>query len=134
MAPAESLLVLDFGSQYTQLIARRLREMGVYCEILPCTTPDREIWARKPIGVILSGGPESVYGDGAPVAPDGVLAPPVPVLGVCYGMQLLARESGGGGGAAGAPAFLRSGGARTQRERAAFFGGSRTVPGLGEPR
>ena len=95
MGSAESLLVLDFGSQYTQLIARRLRELGVYCEILPCTTPDGEIWERNPIGVVLSGGPESVYGDGAPAAPDGVLAPPVPVLGVCYGMQLLARESGG---------------------------------------
>ena len=95
MLPSGTLLVLDFGSQYTQLIARRLRELGVYCEILPCTTPDEAIWARNPIGVVLSGGPESVYGEGAPAAPSGVLAPPVPVLGVCYGMQLLARESGG---------------------------------------
>ena len=95
MGPAEFLLLVDFGSQYTQLIARRLREMGVYCEIVPCTTPDREIWERNPIGVVLSGGPESVYGEGAPPAPEGVLAPPVPVLGVCYGMQLLARECGG---------------------------------------
>lgn len=95
MGPAEFLLVLDFGSQYTQLIARRLRELGVYCEILPCTASGQEIWDRGPIGVVLSGGPESVYGNGAPKAPGGVLAPPVPVLGVCYGMQLLARESGG---------------------------------------
>ena len=95
MAPAEFLLVLDFGSQYTQLIARRLRELGVYCEILPCTASRREVWEREPVGVVLSGGPESVYGNGAPRAPEGVLTPPVPVLGVCYGMQLLARESGG---------------------------------------
>ena len=132
MDAAESLLVLDFGSQYTQLIARRLRELGVYCEILPCTTPNAEIWARDPIGVVLSGGPESVYGAGAPAAPDGVLAPPVPVLGVCYGMQLLARESGGDV----RPAPRRSygpGGTRTQRERTALSGGAGTVPGLGEP-
>ena len=95
MVPAEFLLVLDFGSQYTQLIARRLRELGVYCEILPCTVSEREIRERRPIGVVLSGGPESVYGDDAPAAPAGVLAAPVPVLGVCYGMQLLARNSGG---------------------------------------
>ena len=92
-ARTELLLVLDFGSQYTQLIARRLRELGVYCEILPCTASEREIWGRAPIGVVLSGGPESVYEDGAPQAPPGLLNPPAPVLGVCYGMQLIARES-----------------------------------------
>ena len=94
-APADFILILDFGSQYTQLIARRLRELGVYCEILPCTAPAGEIWARKPRGVVLSGGPESVCGAGAPAAPAGVLTPPAPVLGVCYGMQLLASECGG---------------------------------------
>ncbi len=91
----ELLLVLDFGSQYTQLIARRFRELGVYCEILPCSTPAARIHERNPLGVILSGGPESVYGEEAPPAPKGILDARAPLLGVCYGMQLLARDSGG---------------------------------------
>lgn len=92
---AESILVLDFGSQYTQLIARRLRELGAYCEIWPCTAKGAEIRRRRPRGVVLSGGPESVYAPGAPVAPEGVFSLGVPVLGVCYGMQWMARECGG---------------------------------------
>lgn len=92
---AESILVLDFGSQYTQLIARRLRELGAYCEIWPCTAKGAEIRRRRPRGVVLSGGPESVYAPGAPAAPEGVFELGVPVLGVCYGMQLMARECGG---------------------------------------
>ena len=91
----ELLLILDFGSQYTQLIARRFRELGVYCEILPCTASADSIWTRNPRGVILSGGPESVYGDGAPAAPAGLFDASVPLLGVCYGMQLMARATGG---------------------------------------
>lgn len=94
-AGAESILVLDFGSQYTQLIARRLREVGAYCEIWPCTAPGAEIRERRPDGIVLSGGPESVYAPGAPGAPEGVFSLGIPVLGVCYGMQLLARECGG---------------------------------------
>ena len=94
-APAECILVLDFGSQYTQLIARRFRELGVYCEILPCTAPAARIRERRPRGVVLSGGPESVYGEDSPAAPPGILTRPAPVLGVCYGMQLLARDCGG---------------------------------------
>ena len=92
---AESILVLDFGSQYTQLIARRLRELGAYCEIWPCTAKGAEIRRRRPRGVVLSGGPESVYAPGAPAAPEGVFELGIPVLGVCYGMQLMARECGG---------------------------------------
>lgn len=91
----DSILILDFGSQYTQLIARRFREIGVFSEILPCTAAPAEIRGRKPRGIVLSGGPESVYGEGAPTAPDGILETGVPVLGVCYGMQLIARDAGG---------------------------------------
>ena len=94
-APPESILILDFGSQYTQLIARRLRELGVFSEILPCTASAAEIRERGPRGIVLSGGPESVYGEDAPEAPDGLLEIGAPLLGVCYGMQLLARDCGG---------------------------------------
>ena len=92
---AEFLLVLDFGSQYTQLIARRLRELGVFCEIRPCSDPGPLSGASAPAGVVLSGGPESVYAEGAPEAPAGVFTLEVPVLGICYGMQLMARDCGG---------------------------------------
>ena len=91
----DSFLILDFGSQYTQLIARRFRELGVFSEILPCTASLAEIRDRKPRGIVLSGGPESVYGEGAPEAPDGILETGLPVLGVCYGMQILALDAGG---------------------------------------
>ncbi|MDT8407174.1 MAG: glutamine-hydrolyzing GMP synthase [Methylococcales bacterium] len=90
------LLILDFGSQYTQLIARRVREIGVYCEIWPwdCAFGDIENFAPK--GVILSGGPETVTGLQAPKAPEGVFNLGVPVLGICYGMQTMAAQLGGG--------------------------------------
>jgi GMP synthase (glutamine-hydrolysing) len=88
------IVVLDFGSQYTQLIARRVREANVYCEILPGTASVDEVKARKPRGIILSGGPASVYGDAAPQLSPGVLDIPVPVLGICYGMGLLTRAGG----------------------------------------
>ena len=91
----ETVLVLDYGSQYTRLIARRIRECHVYCEILPPTTPWAEIAARRPRGVVLSGGPASVYDPGAPGAPDELWRSPIPVLGICYGMGLLARGFGG---------------------------------------
>ncbi|MEO8225825.1 MAG: glutamine-hydrolyzing GMP synthase [Gemmatimonadota bacterium] len=91
----DGVLIIDFGSQYTQLIARRVREAHVYCEIHP---PSRSIeWIREwnPRGIILSGGPNSVYGDSVPTADPLLLDLGVPVLGVCYGMQLLAHLSGG---------------------------------------
>jgi len=91
----DRILIIDFGSQYTQLIARRVREAHVYCEIHP---PSRTVeWIREwnPKGVILSGGPNSVYGDGVPTADPELLELGTPLLGVCYGMQLLAQLSGG---------------------------------------
>jgi GMP synthase (glutamine-hydrolysing) len=91
----DGILIIDFGSQYTQLIARRVREAHVYCEIHP---PSRTIdWIRKwkPRGIILSGGPNSVYGEGVPTADPSLLEVGTPVLGLCYGMQLLAQLSGG---------------------------------------
>jgi len=91
----ERVLILDFGSQYTQLIARRVRELGVYSEILPFHTPAAEIGRRMPRGVILSGGPDSVYRDGAPRIDSAVLESGVPVLGICYGMQLMTLDLGG---------------------------------------
>ena len=90
----QTILILDFGSQYTQLIARRIREQGVYCEIKPCTdSPPSELPPQLK-GVILSGGPSSVYDEDAPPFDDAWLGLPLPILGICYGMQLLARHAG----------------------------------------
>jgi GMP synthase (glutamine-hydrolysing) len=89
------MLIIDYGSQYTQLIARRVREAHVYCEIHP---PSRDLaWIRayRPIGIILSGGPNSVYDEGVPTAEPGLFALGIPVLGICYGMQLMAHLAGG---------------------------------------
>jgi len=90
-----SIIVLDFGSQYTQLIARRLREDKIYCEILPYHTTVEEIKAKNPKGVILSGGPSSVYSKDAYEVDQGVYSMGVPVLGICYGMQRIAVDFGG---------------------------------------
>lgn len=92
----ELIIILDFGSQYTQLIARRVREQGVYCEIHPFHLSADEIAAKKPKGVILSGGPSSVTDEDAPrVAIDFYESVGVPILGICYGMQLVALDLGG---------------------------------------
>ena len=91
----QTLVVLDFGSQFTQLIARRLRELSVYSEILPYNTPIEEIARRKPVGVILSGGPRSVSEPTAPRCDVKVFDAGVPVLGICYGMQLMTDALGG---------------------------------------
>jgi len=91
----DRLLILDFGSQYTQLIARRIREVGVYCEIMPWDTDASDIRAFVPNGIILSGGPESVTAADSPRAPDVVFALDVPLLGICYGMQTMAAQLGG---------------------------------------
>ncbi|RMG43298.1 MAG: glutamine-hydrolyzing GMP synthase [Acidobacteria bacterium] len=95
MASHETILIVDFGSQVTQLIARRIREAGVYAEIVPpARAPER--WAAPGVrGIVLSGGPASVYEEGAPPLPDGLLATGLPVLGICYGMQLLVHSAGG---------------------------------------
>ena len=91
----DAVVVLDFGSQYSQLITRRVREAGVYSELVPFDAPWEHIAALHPKGIILSGGPASVYEPGAPQLPGWVLESGLPVLGICYGMQLLAREFGG---------------------------------------
>ena len=91
----QTIVVLDFGSQFTQLIARRLRELSVYSEILPFNTPIDEIRARKPVGIVLSGGPRSVSESSAPRCEQGVFDAGVPVLGICYGMQLMTDALGG---------------------------------------
>ncbi len=92
----DTVLILDFGSQYTQLIARRVREAGVYCEILPYNTSAETVLARRPRGLILSGGPSSVYDADAPHPPSGLLDKVnCPILGICYGLQMLAHQLGG---------------------------------------
>ncbi|MGE0864821.1 MAG: glutamine-hydrolyzing GMP synthase [Vicinamibacterales bacterium] len=91
----QTIIVLDFGSQFTQLIARRLRELSVYCEILPFSTSLDAIKAKAPVGVILSGGPSSVDEEGAPHCDRAVLDLGVPTLGICYGMQLMTEMLGG---------------------------------------
>jgi GMP synthase (glutamine-hydrolysing) len=92
---ADRILILDFGAQYTQLIARRVRELGVYSEIFACDADPAEIKRFAPKAVILSGGPESVYAQKAPEAPREVFEMGVPVLGICYGMQTMAAQLGG---------------------------------------
>ena len=91
----DRILILDFGAQYTQLIARRLRETHVYCEIHPFDVDDAFVRAFAPKGIVLSGGPESVTGDNTPRAPAAVWTLGVPVLGICYGMQTMAAQLGG---------------------------------------
>src|SRR5260370_9633343 len=92
---AEKILILDFGSQYTQLIARRVRELHVYCEIHPCTMPFEQVKAFGAKGIILPGSPFSVVQPGAPLIEKEVFDLGVPVLGVCYGLQLMAKLLGG---------------------------------------
>jgi len=92
---SDKILILDFGSQYTQLIARRIREIGVYCEIYSCECTDAEIQNFAPNGIILSGGPESVTEGNTPRAPQSVFDLGVPVLGICYGMQTMTEQLGG---------------------------------------
>ncbi|HLF58745.1 MAG TPA: glutamine-hydrolyzing GMP synthase [Alphaproteobacteria bacterium] len=91
----ERVLIIDFGSQVTQLIARRVRESGVYCEIQPCTIADADVRAFQPAAIILSGGPASVTRDASPRAPDAVFDLGVPVLGICYGEQIMCAQLGG---------------------------------------
>lgn len=90
-----SIVILDFGSQYNQLIARRVREMGVYAEVVPYFEPLDQILAREPKGIILSGGPASVYLEGAPTIDPALYEQGIPVLGICYGMQLTSQLLGG---------------------------------------
>jgi GMP synthase (glutamine-hydrolysing) len=91
----QTIVILDFGSQYTQLIARRIRELNVFSVVLPCTAPLTEIRALHPLGIVLSGGPASVYDVDAPAADAGVLELGVPVLGICYGLHFIVHHLGG---------------------------------------
>jgi GMP synthase (glutamine-hydrolysing) len=91
----QTVLILDYGAQYTQLIARRIRECHVYCEIQPCTIPLSTIKELAPQAVVMSGGPQSVYGDSAPKSDPGLFSLGIPVLGICYGEQLMAQQLGG---------------------------------------
>ncbi len=95
MTHAERIIILDFGSQYTQLIARKVREVGVYAEIHPYSISRQDLSDLSPRGIILSGGPSSVYAEGAPIPDFDVFAMGVPVLGICYGLQLIAHQLGG---------------------------------------
>jgi GMP synthase - Glutamine amidotransferase domain len=90
-----TVLVVDYGAQYAQLIARRVREAQVYSEIVPADTPIADIVARKPAALILSGGPASVYADGAPRVDPELFTSGIPVLGLCYGFQAMALALGG---------------------------------------
>jgi GMP synthase (glutamine-hydrolysing) len=90
-----SIAILDFGSQYAQLIARRVREAHVYCELFPWDSSPQKVLALQPKGFILSGGPASVYADGAPTLPDFIIESGLPIFGICYGMQLLVHTLGG---------------------------------------
>jgi GMP synthase (glutamine-hydrolysing) len=89
------VLILDFGGQYNQLIARRVRECQVYCEVVPYHIDPEKVKAIKPKGIILSGGPASVYAEGAPRCHETIFEMGIPVLGICYGGQLMARHYGG---------------------------------------
>ena len=91
----QTVIVLDFGGQYNQLIARRVRECGVYCEVKPYTTPLAELRAMDPIGFIFTGGPNSVYLDSSPQVDPALFTLGIPVLGICYGCQLMAHTLGG---------------------------------------
>src|ERR1019366_9239171 len=91
----QTIVILDFGSQYTQLIARRIREQNVFSVVLPCTVHLAEIEAYKPLGIILSGGPSSVYDTDAPKADPRILDLPVPMLGICYGLHFIVHHLGG---------------------------------------
>src|SRR5690349_7906819 len=93
--PHDAILIIDFGSQVTQLIARRIREAGVYCEIHPYQSAAEAFARLKPKGVILSGGPASVTEEGSPRAPQAVLEAGIPILAICYGQQTLSLQLGG---------------------------------------
>ena len=109
-----TVLVVDFGAQYAQLIARRVREAHVYSEIVPSTISAADVAARQPAAIILSGGPKSVYETPAPTLDPGIYALGIPVLGICYGAQLMAQQLGGevastGGGQYGRTTLTRQG-------------------------
>src|SRR5450830_94718 len=91
----EKIIIIDFGSQYAQLIARRVREMHVFCELIPWDAQAEVFSGSEVRGYILSGGPNSIYDPGSPLVPEAVLTSSLPILGICYGMQALAHQLGG---------------------------------------
>src|ERR1051326_4329234 len=91
----ETIVILDFGGQYTQLIGRRIRDAKVYTEIVPFSIPLDQLKAYQPKGIVLSGGPSSVYDSEAPICDSGIFRLGIPILAICYGMQLLGKEFGG---------------------------------------
>ena len=91
----EKILVLDFGAQYAHLICRRIRELGVYAELVPYDIDPESILRKKARGLIFSGGPKSVYSKGAPLPDEGVYKLGIPILGICYGLQAVVQQSGG---------------------------------------
>jgi len=117
----DSVLVVDFGAQYAQLIARRVREAHVYSEIVPHTITVAEIEAKKPSGIIFSGGPKSVHVDGAPAIDPAVYELGVPILGICYGAQLIAQQLGGRVDRTGRGEYGRT--PLTVRDTGTLFGG-----------
>src|SRR5215813_1164078 len=117
------VVVLDFGGQYTQLIARRVREQQVFSAILPCTTSLDEIRSYEPAGIILSGGPSSVYDADAPKCDPAVLSTGIPVLGICYGMQWIAKTLGGKVEPAGRREYGRAHFAAEEAEKGELFRG-----------
>src|ERR1700691_3166212 len=117
MSPFDTVLVVDFGAQYSQLIARRVREVQVYSEIVPWSITADELRERKPVGIILSGGPASVYAEVAPRIDPAIYDAGIPILGICYGAQLLCLQLGGevartGSGEYGRTALSPSGASR----------------------
>jgi len=118
----DTVLVVDFGAQYAQLIARRIREAHVYSEIVPSTTPVDQLLARRPKAVVLSGGPSSVYADGAPQVDPALFAGGVPVFGICYGFQAMAQALGGRVERTGLSEFGRTP-LRVTADRSAVFAG-----------
>ncbi|MEG0596206.1 MAG: glutamine-hydrolyzing GMP synthase, partial [Aurantimicrobium sp.] len=95
MTQPQPVLVVDFGAQYAQLIARRVREAGVYSEIVPHSITAAEVSAKNPVGIVLSGGPSSVYEPGSPSLDPAILELGIPVFGICYGFQVMAQALGG---------------------------------------
>ena len=95
MTSPRPVLVIDFGAQYAQLIARRVREARIYSEVVPHSMPAAEMLAKNPAAIILSGGPASVYEAGAPTVDDTLFDADVPIFGICYGFQLMAKALGG---------------------------------------
>ena len=95
MIDRQTVIVLDFGGQYNQLIARRVREQGVYCELLPLSTPTEKLLEKNPIGIIFTGGPSNIFEEDAPRVGQDLLEAGIPILGICYGCQLIAHMSGG---------------------------------------